>query len=136
MSDVDRQRRAIGAVVGSAVGDALGAPFEFGPPGQYRRRFPEPVLDGVGEMVGGGTFDWAPGEFTDDTQMALVQAESLLARGGVDGADLFRRFQIWASGADDVGAQTSAVLRSGLPWNEASEAHYRQHPDRAPATVR
>jgi ADP-ribosylglycohydrolase len=46
-------QRAIWAVVGSAVGDALGAPFEFGPPGECSRRFPEPVVDGIGEMVGG-----------------------------------------------------------------------------------
>jgi ADP-ribosyl-[dinitrogen reductase] hydrolase len=32
--------RALGALIGSAVGDALGAPFEFGPPGAYSRRFP------------------------------------------------------------------------------------------------
>ncbi|WP_432816209.1 ADP-ribosylglycohydrolase family protein [Streptomyces vilmorinianum] len=50
--------RAGGAVVGSAVGDALGAPFEFGLPGAYRERFP----DGTGEMCGGG---WDPGEATD-----------------------------------------------------------------------
>jgi ADP-ribosyl-[dinitrogen reductase] hydrolase len=106
-------QHGVGAVVGSAVGDALGAPFEFGPPRRFSARFPEPVSGGVGEMVGGGSFVWAPGEFTDDTQMATVQAESILECGEVDGADLFERFGIWASDAPDVGAQTSAVLRSG-----------------------
>ena len=119
-------QRAIGAVVGSAVGDALGAPFEFGPAGQYSARFPEPVLDGTGEMIGGGGFGWSPGEFTDDTQMALVQAESLLECRGFDGADLFDRFRIWASDAPDVGVQTSAALRSGLPWDRAATEHYRR----------
>jgi ADP-ribosylglycohydrolase len=85
------RQRAIGAVVGSAAGDALGAPFEFRPSGEYSRRFPQPVVGGIGEMVGGGGFGWQPGEFTDDTQMAVVQVESLLACGGVDGADLFER---------------------------------------------
>jgi len=70
---------ALGAVIGSAVGDALGAPFEFGDAGDYRRRFPNPVVGGTGEMVGGR--GWKAGEFTDDTQMAIVQAESLLAFG-------------------------------------------------------
>ncbi len=119
-------QRAIGAVVGSAVGDALGAPFEFGPAGQYSARFPEPVLDGTGEMTGGGGFSWLPGEFTDDTQMAILQAESLLDCGGFEGADLFDRFRIWALDAPDVGVQTSAALRSGLPWDQAATNHFRR----------
>ncbi|SCF85282.1 ADP-ribosylglycohydrolase [Streptomyces sp. Ncost-T10-10d] len=77
-SVVDRQDRVAGAVVGSAVGDALGAPFEFGPAGVYGARFP----DGVGTMCGGG--GWDPGEATDDTQMAVLVAESLLERDGLD----------------------------------------------------
>jgi hypothetical protein len=47
--------RASGAVLGSAVGDALGAPFEFGPEGAFSTRFPEP--DHGGEMCGGGGWD-------------------------------------------------------------------------------
>ena len=43
MSDRVFDQRALGAVLGSAVGDALGAPFEFGPAGQYSARFREPV---------------------------------------------------------------------------------------------
>ena len=113
VQDLAFSQRALGAVVGSAVGDALGAPFEFGPPRQYSRRFPEPVVGGTGEMIGGGGFEWAPGEFTDDTQMAIVQAESLLACGDVDGDDLFERFRIWASAASDVGIQTRSVLGLG-----------------------
>jgi ADP-ribosyl-[dinitrogen reductase] hydrolase len=131
--DVSRtyRQRALGAVIGSAVGDALGAPFEFGPAGAYRARFPERVVGGTGEMVGGGPFGWAPGEFTDDTQMAIAQAESLLARGGVDTADLFERFRVWAAGAADVGVQTRAVLSSGLPADRAAADYFARHPHRA-----
>ncbi|MEY4010703.1 MAG: hypothetical protein RLZZ93_1396, partial [Actinomycetota bacterium] len=64
----DAQQRAIGALIGAVVGDALGAPFEFGPRGAFTGRFPSAVLAGSTEMVGGGAFDWAPGEFTDDSQ--------------------------------------------------------------------
>ena len=53
--------RACGALLGSAAGDALGAPFEFGAPGAYRRAYPEPVVGGTGEMAGGGSFAWALG---------------------------------------------------------------------------
>ena len=59
-------QRAIGALVGSAVGDALGAPFEFERPGLYRSTYPEPVLTGPGEMRGGGGVWWV-------AQWALVK---------------------------------------------------------------
>jgi len=127
----EMRQRALGAVVGSAVGDALGAPFEFGPPGQYSARFPRPVVGGTGEMVGGGAFGWEPGEFTDDTQMALVQAESLIECGGPDPVDLFDRFRSWASGARDVGNQTRAVLGSDLVGSAAAAEHFSRHPGAA-----
>lgn len=122
------RQRALGAIVGSAVGDALGAPFEFGPAGAYSARFPSPVIGGTGEMTGGGALGWMPGEFTDDTQMALIQAESLLDQGGLDETDLFGRFRIWSAAAPDVGNQTRAVLASPLVGSEAAAAHFRRSP--------
>jgi ADP-ribosylglycohydrolase len=104
--------RVTGAVVGSAVGDALGAPFEFGPPGALGR--------GAEMAAGGG---WDPGEATDDTQMAVHLAESLLDQG-LDLADIFARFQRWACGEPkDIGLQTEIVLTSGLPWDQAAADH-------------
>jgi ADP-ribosyl-[dinitrogen reductase] hydrolase len=104
------RERALGCLVGAAVGDALGAPFEFLPAGTYGRRFPEPVLGSTGEMVGGGSFGWAPGEFTDDTQMALVLARSLLDRGGYDPDDVWHGWRVWAAGSSDVGNATRTAL--------------------------
>ena len=102
--------RAMGAVVGAAVGDALGAPFEFGRPGEYTRHFPEAILGGTGEMVGGGVFGWAPGEFTDDTQMAMALAEALLAEDGYDPDVVWSWFRAWAAGARDIGTRTAESL--------------------------
>ncbi|MGW8333430.1 ADP-ribosylglycohydrolase family protein [Streptomyces sp. NPDC055897] len=117
---VGRAQRAAGAVVGSAVGDALGAPFEFGPSGVYARRFP----DGVGTMCGGG--GWDPGEATDDTQMAVLVADSLLECDGLEPADIFRRFQRWAASAPkDIGLQTEDVLTNGEPWDRAAALHFQ-----------
>ncbi|KOX38351.1 MULTISPECIES: ADP-ribosylglycohydrolase family protein [unclassified Streptomyces] len=112
--------RAVGAVLGSAAGDALGAPFEFGLPGVFRERFP----DGAGELCGGG--GWDPGEATDDTQMAVLLGESLLERGGLDLPDVFDRFRRWAA-ADpkDIGLQTEQVLLGGDPWDLASSLHFQ-----------
>ena len=103
-------QRVIGLVVGAAIGDALGAPFEFDPAGRYRRRFPEPVLGGSGEMVGGGHFGWEPGEFTDDTQMALALAEAMLDVEGYDPDSVWRWFRAWALGARDIGSTTRSAL--------------------------
>lgn len=118
--------RAIGALVGSAVGDALGAPFEFEPPGRYRRAYPRSVPHGSGEMQGGGPFGWQPAEFTDDTQMALVLAESLLANGGFQADDVWRRWRIWASTARDVGNQTRLVLAEQAHDGAARRLHERR----------
>jgi ADP-ribosyl-[dinitrogen reductase] hydrolase len=118
-----RHQRVAGALVGSAVGDALGAPFEFGPPGAFSRRFPAPARGIATEMCGGR--GWRPGEWTDDTQMALIVATSLIDNDGLDETDLFDRFRAWLdAGPADVGIQTWAVLGSGLAWDESARRHF------------
>jgi len=77
------QDKARGALVGLAVGDALGAAVEFKPPGTF-----EPVTD----MVGGGPWRLEPGQWTDDTSMALCLAESLIARREFDPRDQMERY--------------------------------------------
>lgn len=111
---------AAGALLGAAVGDALGAPFEFREPGLYRRTFPAPCAGPDTEMVGNGV--WAPGEFTDDTQMALCLAESLLARGGFDPDDLWTRWRAWAATAKDVGVLTRYALAAPTWPGAAADA--------------
>ncbi|MEV0742075.1 ADP-ribosylglycohydrolase family protein [Streptomyces sp. NPDC050549] len=122
MGSSSRAERAVGAVLSSAVGDALGAPFEFGPEGVFSARFPAPGHGG--EMCGGG--GWDPGEATDDTQMAVLVAESLLECDGLRLPDMFGRFRRWAA-ADpkDIGLQTEAVLGSGDPWDLAAALHFQ-----------
>ena len=75
-----------GCLLGLAVGDALGTTLEFRPPGTF-----EPIDD----MVGGGPFRLEPGQWTDDTSMALCLAESLLECGGFDAADQMQRYVRW-----------------------------------------
>ena len=81
--DLDRYR---GCLVGLAVGDALGTTVEFKQPGSF-----PPVQD----MVGGGQFGLQPGQWTDDTSMALCLAESLLECDGFDPRDQLRRYVRW-----------------------------------------
>ncbi len=75
-----------GCLLGLAAGDALGTSLEFCPPGSFI-----PISD----MVGGGPFNLNPGEWTDDTSMALCLAESLIESGGFDPVDQLRRYVRW-----------------------------------------
>ena len=78
--------RFIGCLVGLAVGDALGSTNEFKPRGTF-----EPIK----EMVGGGPFELNPGEWTDDTSMALCLTQSLIERNGFDPADQMEKYVKW-----------------------------------------
>lgn len=78
--------RFTGCLLGLAVGDAVGTTLEFRQRGSF-----EPV----GDMVGGGPFGLAPGEWTDDTSMALCLAESLVELGRFDPRDQMRRYARW-----------------------------------------
>jgi len=75
-----------GCLLGLAVGDALGTSIEFMPPGSF-----VPLTD----IIGGGPFNLAPGEWTDDTSMALCLAESLVEKGGFDPIDQLERYLRW-----------------------------------------
>lgn len=83
MTTLDRYR---GALLGLAAGDALGTTLEFQEPGEF-----EPLTD----MVGGGPFDLQPGEWTDDTSMALCLAESLIAKKGFDPVHQLETYCRW-----------------------------------------
>ncbi|MGI9176600.1 MAG: ADP-ribosylglycohydrolase family protein [Pirellulales bacterium] len=78
--------RARGALLGLAAGDAVGTTVEFREPGSF-----PPVTD----MVGGGPFGLAPGQWTDDTSMALCLAESLVIHGDHDPVDQMHRYVRW-----------------------------------------
>lgn len=82
----DLMNRYRGCLIGLAVGDALGTALEFSPPGTFT-----PLTD----MVGGGPFNLQPGEWTDDTSMALCLAESLVINAGFDPRDQMDRYLRW-----------------------------------------
>ena len=76
-----------GAMLGLAVGDAVGTTLEFRSPGSFAK---------INDMVGGGPFHLAAGEWTDDTSMALCLAESLIEKRGFDPMDQLERYTRWA----------------------------------------
>lgn len=105
--ELDRSR---GALLGLACGDAVGTTLEFKPPGSF-----EPIAD----MVGGGPFGLQPGQWTDDTSMALCLAESITTVGGLDLADQLQTYVRWRDDGHwsstgrcfDIGSTTSSQLR-------------------------
>lgn len=107
MSLCDRQR---GCLLGLAIGDALGAAVEFQSPGTF-----DPVTD----YRGGGPHRLEPGEWTDDTSMALALADSI-AHTGWDLNDQARRYVAWWKHGDysvngrcfDIGITTRTALSS------------------------
>lgn len=110
-----RRDRIAGVLVGSAVGDALGVPYEFG------ARFV-----GHPEMRGGGLGNYAPGEYSDDTQMAVCIAQvtatgaELTSVAALD--TVASSFIGWLTGgATDVGLQTRSILHGATPGPGAAE---------------
>jgi ADP-ribosyl-[dinitrogen reductase] hydrolase len=128
-SGVGAQRdKVIGALIGLATGDAFGAPVEFWSRGQVQRTYP----GGLGEMR--ASRNWALGEYTDDTEMALLLADSLLERGHLDSTDVAARFQHWTRTAKDVGIQIRrvAAMRAYVDHpEESARADYALHPNNA-----
>lgn len=101
--------RAAGVLLGAAVGDALGVPHEFQPAKTFA------LEDLPLGMPGGGPFKFAPGEWSDDTQMTLCIARA--AHAGLDLSEsdgleaVAHAFAGWYKGGPrDVGGQVSAVL--------------------------
>jgi ADP-ribosylglycohydrolase len=115
--------RVVGTLLGMAAGDALGAGYEFGTP-----------PDGPAEMIGGGLGHWAPGEWTDDTQMAICIAE-VTAAGPIDLVAIGQRFLDWYdTRPPDVGVQTASVLGSADDATELTSCaadHYARYPQRS-----
>ena len=98
--------RAAGVLLASAAGDALGVPYEFAHP---------PGAGELAEMKGGGLGDFAPGEWSDDTSMAMAIAEVAATGADLTTDDaldaIAAGFLRWYGGGPaDIGIQTSAVL--------------------------
>jgi ADP-ribosyl-[dinitrogen reductase] hydrolase len=86
----DLQRRAVGAYLGVAVGDALGATTEFLTPREIQHKY------GVHDkIIGGGWLHLKPGKVTDDTEMSLALGNAILESGGVVAETAAQAFDDW-----------------------------------------
>ena len=126
MSNANTRDRFRGCLLGLAAGDALGTTNEFKSPGTF-----EPIDD----MAGGGELGLKPGQWTDDTSMALCLATSLIEKGGFDAVDQMQRYVRWwkegylssTGQCFDIGNTVRAALtrfvNTGEPY--AGSAHPR-----------
>ena len=108
--------RYLGTMLGLALGDALGAPYEGGPVERLTWR-----LMGRTRQ---GQMRW-----TDDTRMSLDVAESILACSGLDTDDLARQFAAsyhWSRGYGPNAARTLKRIARGTPWQQANRLDYRE----------
>ena len=117
MELIERYR---GALLGLAAGDAVGTTLEFEPPGSFT-----PITD----MVGGGPFNLQPGQWTDDTSMALCLAASLTECQGFDPKHQLETYNRWyregylssTGHCFDIGNATRAALEefavTGEPYS-------------------
>jgi ADP-ribosyl-[dinitrogen reductase] hydrolase len=118
--------RYLGCLMGLAVGDALGTTLEFKAPGSF-----EPLTD----LVGGGPFNLEPGQWTDDTSMALCLVESLIEKKGFDPVDQLKRYVRWfrkgylssTGKCFDIGTTIRSALvhfeKTGAPYCEVDDPY-------------
>jgi ADP-ribosyl-[dinitrogen reductase] hydrolase len=117
---MDILERFRGCLLGLAAGDALGTTVEFMPRGSF---------ESLKDIIGGGPFKLQPGEWTDDTSMALCLAESLVEKDGFDPLDQMERYCKWmetgylssTGTCFDIGATVASALcryrKNGEPYS-------------------
>lgn len=114
---MELRSRFRGALLGLAAGDAVGSALEFHAPGSF-----EPIHD----LVGGGPWGLEPGEWTDDTSMALCLAESLIVCNRFNERDQMERYVRWwkdgylssTGSCFDIGTTVRAALARYLSIGE------------------
>jgi len=113
------RERVRGALLGLAVGEALGAPAEFLTADQVVEKYGV-----ITEMMGGGIYDIAPGETADATDMMLCLAESLADTGRFDPEDIIERYSRWFESRPahvSLTVRTTLIsYKAGTHWDVAS----------------
>ncbi|WP_081980751.1 ADP-ribosylglycohydrolase family protein [Neosynechococcus sphagnicola] len=109
---MDTRERFRGCLLGLAVGDAVGTTVEFMPRGTF-----SPIT----EMKGGGPFNLKPGQWTDDTSMALCLATSLVEIGRFDPKDQMNRYCDWYE--NGYLSSTGSCFDIGIATRKALQAY-------------
>lgn len=114
-------QRFEGCLVGLAVGSALGGPVSYLSPEQIEQKHQGRVTD----MIGGGSRDLRPGEYSDAARLTFSLARSVILRGRFDPEDIGRRFvELFRGRSPNLDVTTSAALKAlsgGGHWSEVGE---------------
>ncbi len=123
--EVGERDRVFGCIFGLAVGDALGAPLEGIPREEVRQKYGK-----IKEMIGGGWLNLRPGEFTDDTELALIITKAIQQAGGIDLNEIANGLIMWMkTQPKDIGGQTYQAIEAlmrGVPPEEAGRTVWKE----------
>jgi ADP-ribosyl-[dinitrogen reductase] hydrolase len=118
--------RAQGCLLGQLAGDALGSLVEFQSPDEIRRDYP----NGVRKLADDGVWQTLAGQPTDDSELALVLARSLVAKGTYDQAAVAEAYAVWyRSEPFDMGSTTDRALRAAGNANDSPAEAARRAAD-------
>ena len=122
----DVLNRAEGCMLGQLAGDSLGSLVEFKHPSRISEQYP----DGVRIITAGGTWDTLAGQPTDDSEMALLLARSLVAEGKYSPTSVYEAYVYWVeSGPFDCGVTIGSALKGRMnPSSQANGAMMRISP--------
>jgi ADP-ribosylglycohydrolase/fructose-1,6-bisphosphatase/inositol monophosphatase family enzyme len=125
VADARRLARAQGCLLGQVAGDNLGSLVEFATADEVRER-----LGDARRLQDGGHWDMLAGQPTDDSEMALALARSIVARGGFEREAASDAYRAWLrSSPFDVGATVGAALRDHPnPESQANGSLMRASP--------
>ena len=126
VSDAGLLARAQGCLLGQFAGDSLGGLVEFSRSAEVMARYP----DGPRQLVDGGVWDILAGQGTDDSEMAMALARSIVAEERFDRGAAKRAYQEWLrSGPFDIGGTVRAALAERLnPHSKANGSLMRASP--------
>lgn len=115
--------RACGCLLGQLAGDSLGSLVEFKDALEIADLYP----DGVRDLKDGGTWNLISGQPTDDSEMALALARTIVANGTFEETSVAEAYiRWWKSGPFDIGLTTShgiSALSNGQRTNSESQAN-------------
>src|SRR5579883_3265542 len=124
VADAGRLARVQGCLLGQVAGDALGALVEFASARQIAARYPD---SGPRLLADGGPHNIIAGQPTDDSELALLLARSIVARGAIDPEQIAAAYAWWYRGDTghgvspawsppfDVGGTTARALSAITP---------------------
>ena len=118
--------RVMGCLIGQFIGDALGNRYEFGSEKKNAKQIEKDMIDEHLPILGGVPFGLVKGQVTDDTELAMALARSILGTGQFDIQDIAKSYSVWfRSPPFDIGITTRNAFAGTKPSQDPSEIYER-----------